>query len=48
MAEHGTTVETKRYPSMAHGFFNIVGVGREARGYAAEIAEKLGTALQAG
>ncbi|MBO9521835.1 MAG: alpha/beta hydrolase [Nocardioidaceae bacterium] len=47
MARHGTTVETQRFGSMAHGFVNIVGVGREARARAAEVADKLGAALQA-
>jgi acetyl esterase len=36
-----------RYPSMIHGFFNIVGVGREARLYNREIADVLGTVLAA-
>jgi acetyl esterase len=38
LADHGVPVTRKRYPSMVHGFFNIVGVGREARVHAAEIA----------
>jgi acetyl esterase len=42
---HGVTVEKKRYPSMIHGFFNMVGAGREARGYDLEIAAKLRAAL---
>jgi acetyl esterase len=41
LAGHGVTVTRTRYPSMIHGFFNIVGVGREARAYAAEIAGDL-------
>lgn len=41
LAEHGFQVELKRYPSMIHGFFNIVGVGRETRANAADIAERL-------
>lgn len=45
LAERGTKVEVKRYPTMAHGFLSIVGVGREARVYAGEIAAKLGEAL---
>lgn len=45
LAEAGVQVEVKRYPSMIHGFFNIVGVGREARANAAEIAAKLRAAL---
>jgi hypothetical protein len=39
------TVTRKRYPSMVHGFFNIVGVGREARTYADEIARSLAQLL---
>jgi acetyl esterase len=45
MALHGTSVEAKRFPTMAHGFLNIVGVGREARGCAGEIADRLREAL---
>jgi acetyl esterase len=45
LAEHGVQVEAKRYPSMIHGFFNIVGVGREARANAADIAAKLKAAI---
>jgi acetyl esterase len=45
LAAHGVEVETKRYPSMIHGFFNMVGVGREAPAYAAEIADRLRVAL---
>jgi acetyl esterase len=45
LAEHGVTVTRKRYPSMVHGFFNIVGVGREARTYADEIARSLAQLL---
>lgn len=45
LAEHGVQVDMKRYPSMIHGFFNIVGVGREARANSAEIALKLKAAL---
>jgi len=45
LAEAGVAVEVKRYPSMIHGFFNIVGVGREARANAADIAAKLEQAL---
>ena len=41
LARHGVTVTQKRYPSMIHGFFNIVGVGREARACSAEIAAEL-------
>ncbi len=45
LAEHGVRVEAKRYPSMIHGFFNIVGVGREARANAEDIAARLRAAL---
>lgn len=45
LAEHGAQVEAKRYPSMIHGFFNIVGVGRDARANAEDIAAKLRLAL---
>ena len=45
LRRHGVPVTHKRYPSMIHGFFNIVGVGREARGYNREIAAELGQLL---
>jgi len=45
LASHGVQVEAKRYPSMVHGFFNIVGAGREAVGYNREIAAVLRKAL---
>jgi acetyl esterase len=45
LAAHGVAVTRKRYPSMIHGFFNVVGVGREARAYNREIAETLARAL---
>jgi acetyl esterase len=45
LAAHGVTVTRKRYPSMVHGFFNIVGVGREARTHADEIARSLAQLL---
>lgn len=45
LADHGVQVEAKRYPAMIHGFFNIVGVGRECRANAADIADKLRIAL---
>ena len=45
LAEKGIEVELKRYPSMVHGFFNMVGVGREAPAYNAEIAARLRAAL---
>jgi acetyl esterase len=47
LAAHGVAVTRVRYPSMIHGFFNIVGVGREARSYNREIADVLGTVLAA-
>lgn len=45
LAEAGVEVEHQRYSSMIHGFFNIVGVGRESRRHAGTIAAKLGDAL---
>ncbi len=42
---HGVPVTRKRYPSMIHGFLNLVGVGREARAYCVEIATELARAL---
>lgn len=45
LAEHGVHVELQRYPSMIHGFFNIVGAGRECRANAADIADRLRTAI---
>jgi acetyl esterase len=45
LAANGVQVEAKRYPGMIHGFFNIVGVGRECRANAADIAGKLKSAL---
>ena len=45
LAENGVQVEQQRYPSMIHGFFNIVGAGRECRANAAEIAARLRTAI---
>ncbi len=45
MAAHGVQVEVKRYPAMIHGFFNIVGAGRESRANALEIADTVRTAL---
>jgi acetyl esterase len=45
LAAHGVPVTRKRYPSMIHGFLNLVGVGREARACSAEIATDLGRAL---
>ncbi|MFL6062319.1 MAG: alpha/beta hydrolase [Marmoricola sp.] len=45
MRANGVKVEVQRYPAMIHGFFNIVGVGRESRANAADIADKLRAAL---
>ncbi len=45
LGEHGVEVTTQRYPSMIHGFFNIVGVGREAKANVADIARRLRDAL---
>ncbi len=45
LAENGVEVEVKRYAGMIHGFFNIVGIGREARANAVDIAERLKAAL---
>jgi acetyl esterase len=45
LAAHGVAVTRKRYPSMIHGFFNMVGVGREAPAYNREIAARLAEAL---
>jgi acetyl esterase len=41
----GVAVERKRFPSMIHGFFNMVGAGREAREYNRQIAASLRQAL---
>ena len=45
MTASGVSVTSKRYSSMIHGFFNMVGVGREARTYVVEIADRLKAAL---
>jgi acetyl esterase len=45
LAGHGVPVTQRRYPSMMHAFFNIVGVGRETRAYNREIAAKLAQLL---
>ena len=45
LEEQGVEVETKRYSSMIHGFLHFVGVGREAKSYNAEIADRLRRAL---
>lgn len=41
LRESGVDVEMRRYPSMIHGFFNAVGVGREAPSYNRQIAARL-------
>jgi acetyl esterase len=41
LTAHGVPVTRKRYASMIHGFFNMVGVGREARAHNSEIAAAL-------
>ena len=46
LAAHGVPVTRKQYPGMIHGFFNIVGVGREARAHNEEIADVVGAALR--
>lgn len=45
LRSQGVAVTVKRYPGMIHGFFNIVGAGRECRANAAEIADRLREAL---
>ena len=45
LADHGVSVELKRYPGFIHGFLNIIGVGRSTRAAVAEIAAKLKAAL---
>ncbi|WP_182377548.1 alpha/beta hydrolase [Nocardioides sp. WS12] len=45
LAQHGVEVTSQRYPSMIHGFFNMVGVGREAPANVADIAARLRAAL---
>jgi acetyl esterase len=45
LEKQGFEVETKRYPSMIHGFLHFVGVGHEAKSYVAEIADRLRRAL---
>jgi acetyl esterase len=45
LADHGVSVEMKRYPGFMHGFANIVGVGRTNRAAVAEMALTLKRAL---
>jgi acetyl esterase len=45
LAEHGLSVELKRYAGFIHGFANIVGVGRTNRAAMAEVARRLRAAL---
>ena len=45
LEDQGVEVSAKRYPSMIHGFANIVGVGHEARRCNQDIAERLRAAL---
>jgi len=41
LADAGVTVELQRFPSLIHGFFNMVGVGRSCPAAVGEIAERL-------
>jgi acetyl esterase len=45
LADSGVDVTLKRFPSLIHGFFNIVGVGRSNRAAVAEIAAQLRAAM---
>lgn len=45
LAEHGVSVQAKRYDDMIHGFFNVLGAGHRAPAYNREIAARLRTAL---
>jgi acetyl esterase len=45
LAESGVDVTLRRFPSLIHGFFNIVGVGRSNRAAVAEIAAQLRAAM---
>jgi acetyl esterase len=45
LAENGVQVDSKRYPSMIHGFVHMVAFGHEAPAYNAEIAARLRRAL---
>jgi acetyl esterase len=45
LEKNGVQVDSKRYPSMIHGFLHLVGVGHEAKSYNLEIAQRLRRAL---
>jgi acetyl esterase len=45
LSDNGVEVDHVRCPSMIHGFLHLVGVGREAKGCNAEIADRLRRAL---
>ncbi len=45
LEKHDVQVSTKRYPDMIHGFFNVVGAGRDCPAAVAEIAAELRGAL---
>jgi acetyl esterase len=45
LADNGVEVDSKRYPSMIHGFVHFVAAGHEAPAYNREIAERLRRAL---
>jgi acetyl esterase len=45
LAEQGVPVQRHRFTTMIHGFFNMVGVGHEARSYNADIAAAVRAAL---
>ena len=44
----GTPVELRRYPSLIHGFANMIGFSRAARDALVEIAEEVGRRLRGG
>jgi acetyl esterase len=47
LSEAGVEVELRRFPDQIHGFLNVVGVGRSARGASAEVATRLAVGLRA-